>query len=60
MAPHTRRERLIDFNRRIQSSEENAKIRAEFGLEVEQDLVKVDAYCIQGERLFFGNKVELE
>lgn len=53
MPPSVRRDRLIDFNRRIQRSDENAKIREEFGLEVEQSLVQIDAHCIGGQTLLF-------
>lgn len=54
MNPETRRRRLMEFNNRIRSSQENARIRAEFGLEMEPNLVRVDGYCIGGEKLTFG------
>lgn len=56
MNPNTRRQRLIDFSNRIRSSEEHAKIREEFGLEMDRDLVKLDAHIIDGERLFFKTR----
>lgn len=53
MQPQTRRQRLIDFSNRIRGSEENARIREEFGLEMNSDLVQVDAHVIDGEKLYF-------
>lgn len=53
MQPHTRRQRLIDFSSRIRGSEENARIREEFGLEMNSELVQVDAHIIDGEKLYF-------
>lgn len=60
MQPHTRRQRLIDFSNRIRGSDEHAKVREEFGLEMERDLVQLDAHVINGERLFFGGDNELK
>lgn len=60
MQPHTRRQRLIEFSNRIRGSEEHAKIRKEFGLEMEPDLVQLDAHVINGERLFFFENRELK
>lgn len=60
MVPRIRRERLIEFNKRIQRSAENAKIKEEFGLEVEQDLVRVNAHCIGAETLTFAGDTKLE
>lgn len=54
MNPRTRRERLLAFNDRIQTSSENDKIKEEWGLEIQRDLVKVNAYCINAEMLTFG------
>lgn len=59
MEPRIRRQRLLDFNNRIQSSNENSKIREEWGLKVQRDLVKVNAYCIKPEILIFGENVTL-
>lgn len=59
MEPRIRRQRLLDFNNRIQSSNENSKIREEWGLKVQRDLVKVNAYCIKPEILTFGGNVTL-
>lgn len=53
MQPSTRRQRLIDFNNRIRGSNEAKQIREQFGLEMESDLVKVDAHILRGERLTF-------
>lgn len=53
MQPNIRRQRLIDFSNRIRGSEENAKIRKEFGLEMERELVQLNAHIIDGERLYF-------
>lgn len=60
MQPHIRRQRLMDFSNRIRSSQENAQIREEFGLEMERDLVQLDAHIIDGERLFFSQNRELK
>lgn len=60
MVPRIRRDRLIEFNRRIQSSREYETTKTEFGLELDRELVKVRAHCINTGTLFFGNGVELE
>lgn len=64
MQPNIRRQRLIDFSNRIRGSEEHAKIRKEFGLEMDRDLVKLDAHIIDGEKLYFktpqGDEKELK
>lgn len=53
MQPKTRRERLIAFNNRIQESEQAARIRTQFGLEIDRELVQVNAHVIDGARLIF-------
>lgn len=64
MQPNIRRQRLIDFSSRIRGSEEHAKIRQEFGLEMERDLVRLNAHIIDGEKLYFrapdGEEKELK
>lgn len=60
MQPHTRRQRLIDFSNRIRGSQEYARIREEFGLEMERDLVQLDAHVIDGEKLYFSDNKELK
>lgn len=59
MAPHIRRQRLIEFNNRIQRSEENARIKEEWGLEVQRELVKINAYCISRETIQFADGQKL-
>lgn len=59
MEPRVRRQRLLDFYNRIQSSEENAKIKEEWGLQIQPNLVKVNAYCIPPETLTFGENNKL-
>lgn len=54
MAPNTRRQRLIDFSSRIRGSKEAEQIREEFGLEMNRDLVRLDAHVIAGEKLYFS------
>lgn len=60
MQPHIRRQRLIDFSSRIRGSQENARIREEFGLEMDRDLVQLDGHIIGGEKLFFSEDRELK
>lgn len=55
MDPWIRRERLLDFYKRIQHSEENNKIKEEWGLEIQPNLVQVRAYCFDPETLTFGD-----
>lgn len=59
MDPGTRRQRLLDFYHRIQHSEENNKIKEEWGLEIQPNLVQVRAYCIDPETLIFGGENKL-
>lgn len=62
MEPRTRRQRLLDFYNRIQNSEENAKIKEEWGLQIQPNsnpLVRVNAYCIDAETLTFGGDNKL-
>lgn len=59
MEPRTRRQRLLDFYNRIQKSEENAKIKDEWGLQIQPNLVRVNAYCIDPETLTFGGDNKL-
>lgn len=59
MEPRIRRQRLLDFNNRIQNSDENARIREEWGLEIQRELVQVNAYCINPETLTFGENTKL-
>lgn len=54
MPPHLRRQRLLDFYNRLQQSEENEKIKEEWGLQVQPNLVKVNAYCLENELLTFA------
>lgn len=55
MDPRTRKHRLMDFYDRIQRSDENTKIETEWGLAIQRDLVKVNAYCMGPETLGFGD-----
>lgn len=59
MEPRIRRQRLLDFYHRISISEENSKIKEEWGLEIQPNLVKVNAYCFDSETLTFGEGVKL-
>lgn len=54
LQPHTRRQRLMDFSDRILSSAAYGRTREEFGLEMDRELVQVDAHVIDGEKLFFN------
>ncbi|XP_055301772.1 protein piwi-like [Sitodiplosis mosellana] len=60
MEPRLRRQRLLDFYNRIQSSEDNKKIKEEWGLQIQPDLVQINAYCLKAETLTFGDKKELQ
>lgn len=60
MDPRLRRQRLLDFYNRIQSSDENRKIIEEWGLQIQPHLVEVDAYCFNPEKLTFGDGNVLE
>lgn len=60
MDPRLRRQRLLDFYNRIQSSDENKKIIDEWGLQIQPNLVKVEAYCFNPEKLTFGDGNVLE
>lgn len=59
MAPSIRRQRLLDFNRRIQNSDENQRIIDEWGLELKRDIVQVDAHQLPAVNLYFANSVVL-
>lgn len=59
MVPRIRRQRLLDFNNRIRSSTEYESTRNEFGLELERDLVKVQAHSANIANLYFGNEIRL-
>ena len=59
MDPQLRRRRLLDFYNRIQSSDENKKIIDEWGLQIQPNLVQVDAYCFNPETLTFGDDKHL-
>lgn len=59
MDARLRRQRLLDFYNRTQSSEENKKIKEEWGLEIQPNLVQVDAFCFNAEKLNFGNSKEI-
>lgn len=60
MVPSIRRQRLIDFNNRIRRSEEYESTRNEFGLELERNLVTVQAHLAKISCLHFGNATRLE
>lgn len=59
MDPRIRKQRLLDFNRRIQASDEHRRIGEEFGLQVQQNLVEMDAHRISQRTIIFSNEQKI-
>lgn len=55
MDPRVRKQRLIDFNNRIQQSDEHRRIGEEFGLQVQRNLIEIDAHRIPQRTLIFAD-----
>lgn len=55
MDPRIRTQRLLDFNRRIQNSDEHRKIGEEFGLQVQPRLVEINAHRFPDRNIIFCN-----
>lgn len=55
MDPRIRTQRLLDFNTRIQKSDEHRKIGEEFGLQVQPRLVEINAHRFPERTIIFSN-----
>lgn len=60
MAPRTRKERLLDYNRRLCSTAESMQVIKEWDLDLEKRLIEFDGHRLKSERLLFGASREHE
>lgn len=58
MVPNTRISRILDYNRRIQTTNNSIEVIREWNLGLDRDLVRIDGRRINAETLFFGQRRE--
>lgn len=54
MVPRTRIQRLIDYNRRIQTTPASVDVLKEWNLDLDRQLVQIDGHRLKPEQLLFG------
>lgn len=54
MVPRTRMQRLLDYNKRVQSSTASVEVLREWSLDLDRRLVEVEGHRLKGEMLLFG------
>lgn len=60
MIPRMRRQRILAFNNRVQTTPKSISVIKEWDLELDHDMVKIDGYRINPEILRFGNQREVQ
>lgn len=60
MVPRIRRQRILEFNKRVQSTPKSISVIKEWNLGLDRDMVTIDGYRINPELLRFGNKREVQ
>lgn len=55
MAPHKRIESILNYNRRLSTTQDSQAVLKEWELGLEQRLVEVNGHLLQPETLVFGN-----
>lgn len=58
MAPRTRKERLLAYNKRVHDTVESIQVLKEWNLELDRRLVDVDGHKLKAEILLFGQRRE--
>lgn len=54
MVPRTRMQRLLDYNKRVQTTPASVDVLREWNLELDRKLVDVDGHRLKAEQLLFG------
>lgn len=54
MIPRTRKQRLLDYNKRVHGTADSIKVLNEWNLDLDRKLVEVEGHRLKPEQLLFG------
>lgn len=60
MIPRTRRQRLLDYNKRVRSTPESIAVMKEWNLDLDSKLIEFEGHRLKAERLLFGENRDHE
>lgn len=58
MVPRTRKERILAYNHRLQTTEKSMEVIHDWNLQLDRQLVQINGWRIKPETLRFGNNRE--
>lgn len=60
MVPRVRKQRLLDYNRRVHNTKDSIDVMKEWNLNLERNLIEFEGHRLKPERLLFGDNREHE
>lgn len=60
MIPRTRKQRLLDYNKRVHSTPESIAVMKEWNLDLDRNLIEFEGHRLKAERLLFGENRDHE
>lgn len=55
MVPRIRKQRLLDYNKRVRETEKSMEVLREWNLSIQPKLIDVEGHKLKAEQLLFGN-----